>query len=82
MTNKITTPGQSIAKRGYRVLPGTAVHQQGHARFGEAPTDLPPPRYVRDAMEKAQMAGPVPPSCEPKLVIALPAMVKLKGKRK
>jgi hypothetical protein len=29
------------AKRGYRKLPGTAVNQIGHAKFGDAPTGLP-----------------------------------------
>ena len=62
---KATSMG--IAQKGYRRLPGTGANQIGHNRFGSAYDELPPPRHARE-QEKVQMAGPMPPSTEPKLV--------------
>src|SRR5437762_6742534 len=44
---------KTVAPRGFRKLPGSAVPQIGQAKYGEAPTGLRPPRHERAAMAKA-----------------------------
>lgn len=53
-----STESHQIARAGFRRLPGTAANQIGHARYGDAHDELPPPRHVREETRKMRESMP------------------------
>jgi hypothetical protein len=53
-----SSEAHQVARAGFRRLPGTAANQIGHAKYGDAHDELPPPRHVREESRKMRESMP------------------------
>jgi hypothetical protein len=66
-----SSEAHQVARAGFRRLPGTAANQIGHAKYGDAHDELPPPRHEREAQRKKReefdksMTSPSSPIMDP-----------------